>query len=211
MSDRYCVAGCGTSLAGRRSHAKWCSEACRLWTYHNPGRPARCICRYCGASIVRRWVAFCSDVCRRHYAKPPRTNRYRCNECSCEFWRQVGATTRSGRVFCSETCQVRNYWRRPTAKAHWGARRARKVAAFDELVRCDVVADRDKWQCHLCGKYINPNAAWPDGQSLSMDHVVPLSVGGRHSYANIRAAHLRCNLSKNARAQGEQLMMIGTV
>lgn len=211
MSDRYCAAGCGTSLEGRRTHTKWCSEACRLWAYRDPERPARCICRYCGASIVRRWIGFCSDTCRRRYTTPPRTNRYICDECGSDFWRHVGATTSSGRTFCSEACQVRNYWRRPSAKAHWDARRARKVAAFDEIVRRDVVANRDRWRCHLCGKNINPDAVWPEAQSLSMDHLVPLSRGGRHSYANIRAAHLRCNLSKNAQARGEQLMMIGTV
>ena len=47
------------------------------------------------------------------------------------------------------------------------------------------VVERDGTVCWLCGK---PGAT-------SADHVVPVSRGGRDELANLRAAHLRCNLA----------------
>jgi 5-methylcytosine-specific restriction endonuclease McrA len=211
VSNRNCAAGCGTSLEGKRAHAKWCSEACRLWVYNNPELPARLICRYCGDCIIRRRTSFCSGACRRRYFKPPRWNRHTCHECQGEFWRNVGSTTASGRVFCCRRCEIANCRKRPQTKAGWDVRRARKLGAFDERVNPAVIAERDGWRCHLCGKVIPKTTKYPNPQSFSLDHVVPLVRGGRHSYVNVRAAHLRCNLSKHDRAQGEQLMMIGTV
>jgi len=35
--------------------------------------------------------------------------------------------------------------------------------------------------------------------SVSLDHIVPVSLGGMHSMANVQCAHLFCNLSKNNR------------
>lgn len=43
----------------------------------------------------------------------------------------------------------------------------------------------------------------------SIDHIVPLSQGGTHELANVQLAHYRCNLSKNNRGSGEQLLLIG--
>jgi 5-methylcytosine-specific restriction endonuclease McrA len=48
------------------------------------------------------------------------------------------------------------------------------------------VVERDGGVCHLCGL---PGAT-------SADHVVPVSRGGRDELANLRAAHLSCNLAR---------------
>lgn len=50
---------------------------------------------------------------------------------------------------------------------------------------------RDK-RCYLCGA---PNAP----ATNSLDHVTPLSKGGRHSFENFRIVHLECNLRKRDR------------
>jgi 5-methylcytosine-specific restriction endonuclease McrA len=45
---------------------------------------------------------------------------------------------------------------------------------------------------------------------VSLDHVIPLSLGGDHSMANTQAAHLDCNTRKQAGSLGpEQLRLIG--
>jgi hypothetical protein len=38
----------------------------------------------------------------------------------------------------------------------------------------------------------------PDRMSVSLDHVVPLSRGGSHSWENVRCAHLSCNVAKGS-------------
>jgi 5-methylcytosine-specific restriction endonuclease McrA len=35
--------------------------------------------------------------------------------------------------------------------------------------------------------------------SATLDHVVPISVGGEHTRENVRCAHLRCNARRGNR------------
>lgn len=78
-------------------------------------------------------------------------------------------------------------------------RRANKRANEYESVSRDVVLSRDMWICHLCDGEIPADAQWPHPLSASMDHVIPLSKGGAHTYENIKSSHLTCNISKGAR------------
>ncbi|MGW6946179.1 HNH endonuclease [Streptomyces xanthophaeus] len=61
------------------------------------------------------------------------------------------------------------------------------------------VHTRDEWTCQLCRLPIDPEVAWPDPMSASVDHIVPLSRGGQHSMINVQSAHLGCNSSKGDR------------
>jgi 5-methylcytosine-specific restriction endonuclease McrA len=79
-------------------------------------------------------------------------------------------------------------------------RRARKVDAFVEPVSLDVVAERDGFCCGICSDPVDMSLAYPDPFSRSLDHIVPLSRGGEHSYSNTQLSHLRCNVSKGAKS-----------
>ena len=70
-------------------------------------------------------------------------------------------------------------------------RRARKLDQFIEDVDPMVVYARDEGLCGICGTTIYGD--------FHVDHVIPLSKGGEHSYANTQAAHPECNLRKAAR------------
>jgi 5-methylcytosine-specific restriction endonuclease McrA len=74
---------------------------------------------------------------------------------------------------------------------HW-ARKARKHGAFVERVYRARVWARDKGTCHLCGLPVDP-CDW------HLDHIVPLSRGGKHCYANVAVAHPYCNVARGAR------------
>lgn len=78
-----------------------------------------------------------------------------------------------------------------------------------EVVAIERLYARDGGRCHLCGKRVPPAAKYPDRRSASIDHIVPVSEGGEHSYRNTALAHLGCNLAKSARPVGEQLRLIG--
>lgn len=94
-------------------------------------------------------------------------------------------------------------WKRNPAKrrAYADARRAlvRGATEAEQIVRT-VVFDRDNWTCGLCNEPIDAGLAFPDRWSASIDHIVPLALGGTHTLANLQAAHLTCNASKGARA-----------
>ncbi|WP_420811833.1 HNH endonuclease [Kutzneria albida] len=48
--------------------------------------------------------------------------------------------------------------------------------------------------CGLCNEHIDYTLSWPNPGSPSLDHIVPLSRGGSHTYENVQAAHLGCNV-----------------
>jgi 5-methylcytosine-specific restriction endonuclease McrA len=74
--------------------------------------------------------------------------------------------------------------------------RARRHGGEYQPVDRVAVFDRDGWICGLCGEPVDKSLEWPDAMSVSLDHVVPLSRGGDHSYANVQCAHLGCNQRK---------------
>jgi 5-methylcytosine-specific restriction endonuclease McrA len=71
------------------------------------------------------------------------------------------------------------------------ARRVRHRDAFVEHVDSLVVLERADGECGVCGGDVDPS-------SFHVDHIIPLSRGGEHSYANTQPAHAGCNLSKGA-------------
>lgn len=86
-------------------------------------------------------------------------------------------------------------------------RRAKLYQVWDEDVDVVILADWQRWKCYLCNKLISSKIKYPDQRSLSLDHIIPLSLGGRHSYANCAATHLRCNSLKQAKSMNEQLKL----
>ena len=73
------------------------------------------------------------------------------------------------------------------------AKRARKRSATIYPVKALDVFVRDKWVCGICHNRINKELKYPDPMSASLDHIVPLSKGGSHTYENVQVAHLSCN------------------
>ena len=53
------------------------------------------------------------------------------------------------------------------------------------------VMKRDGFRCVLCGATID------DGVKLHVDHIVPVSKGGRTEMSNLRTLCERCNLGKS--------------
>ena len=86
-----------------------------------------------------------------------------------------------------------------TRKRNHQARRARKKGVTVEPVSLARVAERDGFMCGICETRVDMDLVYPDPFSQSLDHVLPLSKGGEHSYANTQLAHLRCNVSKGDR------------
>lgn len=136
----------------------------------------------------------------------------------------VGVRHRAGRITCGPECSAafntttsrewaqRNYEEKvkPQARHTQARRRARlRGAAYVEDVDVLVLACRDGYRCHLCGKRVEMTLKCPDRMSPVRDHLVPVSLGGEHSYANTKLAHLGCNSRKNVKPMGEQLLLIG--
>lgn len=81
------------------------------------------------------------------------------------------------------------------------ARRARKMGATVERFSNAEVFERDTWVCGICGKGTDREASYPAPLMPTLDHIVPLSLGGAHSRENTRCAHLACNLRRGNRME----------
>lgn len=57
----------------------------------------------------------------------------------------------------------------------------------------DKIAKRDNYTCQQCGKYM------PDGVGLQIDHIIPVSKGGKSIESNLQVLCSKCNGSKSAR------------
>lgn len=99
--------------------------------------------------------------------------------------------------------------RRANLRRKTQLRRARTMGAEAESVDRDAVGDRDGWKCGICRHRVGRKLAYPHPRSASLDHVVPLSQGGAHTYANVRISHLECNLTRGNRGGNEQLALVG--
>lgn len=72
-------------------------------------------------------------------------------------------------------------------------RRARLRDAFVEPVDRSRLFEIHHGLCGICGDPIDPESSW------HVDHVIPLSRGGKHSYANTQPSHPSCNLAKGVK------------
>lgn len=90
--------------------------------------------------------------------------------------------------------QGRRYRVENTAKVYDknAKRRARLKGARVENVSRAIVYERDGGLCGICSQSIAQ-------KDFTLDHIIPLSRGGEHSYRNVQAAHRRCNSSKGSR------------
>lgn len=71
-------------------------------------------------------------------------------------------------------------------------RRARKLAQFVAPVDPTAIRERDGGLCGICGSEVAI-------AEQSLDHIIPLALGGTHEPANVQIAHRRCNSRKGAR------------
>ncbi len=81
-------------------------------------------------------------------------------------------------------------------------RRARILGAPEiERIERKIVFARDNYICQICKEPTQPNGE--DGDRPSVDHIIPLSRGGSHTYANVQTAHLSCNRYKHNKLESE--------
>lgn len=89
------------------------------------------------------------------------------------------------------------YKRNPERHADVQARRrATKVGnGVERYDRLDIYA-RDGGVCKLCEAPIDLSLPSRDPLSFSIDHVLPIALGGPDTPANVQSSHLRCNIRK---------------
>ena len=161
-------------------------------------------CDGCGTVIeVSRIKSFnfCRTKCRDAYYQRARSAELRiklgvrqCRMCNASFEPMFEAN-----VYCSTACKNR------VDNRNRGHRRRTRTKG--EVVVPEIVFDRDQWRCQLCGVKTPKSlrGRW-DNRSPELDHIIPLSKGGAHTYSNTQCACRACNIRKGAKPMGQMLL-----
>lgn len=94
---------------------------------------------------------------------------------------------------CSKACSKKYSYARKD-------RRIPQEQMVDKDITLEALYRRDSGVCYLCGEKCD----WNDRDLFAVrdkyptiDHIIPISRGGLHSWDNVRLAHFKCNLDKS--------------
>jgi hypothetical protein len=105
--------------------------------------------------------------------------------------------------FCSARCS------RADQSGKNNKKRAEKFGVGYEPVNPLKVFMRDGWKCQLCHRRLKKeDRGTIKKRAPELDHIIPLSKGGDHSYINTQCACRQCNSDKGATERG-QLRLFG--
>ncbi|WP_188942134.1 HNH endonuclease [Virgibacillus salexigens] len=185
---------CGKNFNGK-VRQKYCSEECKYLHYKNRNFINK-KCNYCGIYLNHYQKNFCSKQCANNSIKK--------HSCICGYCKR-NFTGRKGRPnkFCSRDCfhnalgcNPKQYKYDTYLSDASSVKRAKHYGVRYEKIEPLKVFERDEWKCGICGSYVNHSLSYPDTMSASIDHIIPLSKGGSHTYKNVQCSHLSCNLIK---------------
>jgi len=212
---------CGKQYMSNRSDTdKYCSRECAFTYKRENSTPKYCqiytnTCLVCGSVFIHRRVRkACSDQCSKKQAcvlarvhninkqgiKPMRE----CAHCGKAFVPEYG---NQKRVFCSSECG--NKHARALGRKRYGTtyrKRSRIYQVEYEPVNRLLVFERDGWKCQICGK---PTPSKLMGtmkhNAPELDHRIPMSKGGAHSYDNTQCSCRKCNGTKGNSTETGQI------
>ena len=198
----YCSAKCRRDAAYARtvSSGRYDLIAAKRRREIEARPPVLVACSWCSRDFERGRVdnAFCSTRCYNKHLDL--NNPKRCSDDGCERGvRAKGLCAMHWRRKARADGREANPAWDEGRKANYHKRRAQKRGTQVEDLRPIDIYERDIWLCGLCVTPVDPDCAWPDPMSPSLDHILPLSKGGTHTYENVQLAHLTCNVSKGNR------------
>lgn len=214
-------AECSVDECDRRAKSRgWCSSHLEKWRRygsptHVPPRTARLrarveagvkACLSCGE--VKSFTEFFADAARADGRKDL------CKACctaSSARWRErnpekVDRQRRAWYESRTDAQRLRDLesvadWKRrhpEKVREYIHRRRAAKASSEVGEIDLDALWDLCGGACPDCNAEIRRDAAWGTPEFASLDHIIPLSVGGPHTQGNVRYTCLPCNLRKGA-------------
>lgn len=206
MADRTCsLDGCTRPYRARGM----CGPHYNAWHRQRARTAVVCSVADCARPAhARSW-------CKKHYRRwlrngDPRALRYAPDGTGCGT---NSAYSRGCRcIACQEAhASYGRAWRKDNIELRRKSRRAARArlrGAASEPYTTEDILERDGWRCGICRRVIGRTLAYPHPRSPSIDHVLPLAVGGADTRDNVQAAHLVCNVSKGAHGAA-QLRLVG--
>jgi hypothetical protein len=165
-------------------------------------------CLHCGTTFgaPQKNSRFCSRRCKdrakqaehaRQRVAAKAKQKRQCVLCG----NVIPPTSRSDKKYYGETCGY-------AARLNLG-RMDRRLRVNDDgktryFTRADIYT-RDNWTCQICLKPIDKSLRFPNPFCASVDHIIPVSMGGTNQPENLQTTHLRCNVALGNRKNSSQL------
>lgn len=212
---------CDVPFEGRSRQSRYCSQKCkRTAANRKRARKTQRVCPGCKSEIseMHGLARYCSEACRSWVGNghtEPRSPAVACAECGIAM-----AGRRIGVIYCTRKCKQRSVEKRRERDdaARYLVERERRIAYAIDYARKhpevgQATKNRRKARKRKAGMFIVSGADWlrlctryrhccaycGAMRSLTMDHVIPISRGGRHSIGNLVPACGPCNSSKSGR------------
>ena len=216
ITTKICVV-CNKEFLGNWK-SKYCSSNCRMKDYFRKKKIEKTKsepikkCKNCGNVLPverNRNMVYCSAQCRiEHNYIQKRVNKNRekikiCTVCGKTF------KYHANEKVCSEQCKKerKKLYKRELRKKY--GRNDRHYKRFkntkrDWTITLKKLYEKDNGVCYICGEkcdfedFKNVDGTVICGDMYpSIDHVIPASKGGTHTWDNVRLAHRKCNYVKN--------------
>lgn len=213
--NRYCL-GCKSPLPLQLGSQKYCGMDCRpKCSVEGCDKPQRKR-EWCGKHHARwlstgdpvkvkawewstEWVCV---VCGDPVEKDSGRRKHCSNNCQAIDSRNKGITPKASECLLCNS-EVSFFDRHPN-----GRKRRSDTKLCDECGKVNArvwrrlipdLIKRDGTDCGICGDDIDSDLKFPHPRSLTVDHVLPRSLGGLDSLDNLRLAHALCNSTRQNR------------
>lgn len=74
-------------------------------------------------------------------------------------------------------------------------RRALKNGAVSGRYNFEQICENNKWVCVICSNLIDRTLKYPHKGALTVEHILPLALGGSDTENNVAPAHFGCNIA----------------
>ena len=129
-----------------------------------------------------------------------------CKRCSIRF--EVGK--RASKIEYCEECRetTRREYKSGTSNHR---KRARRHGVEYQYINHRKVFARDGWRCQGCEREIHPETSGLARHGPTLDHVVPMSTGGGHTYDNVQLLCRSCNGLKSDKLDMDELKRLVSI
>lgn len=125
-------------------------------------------------------------------------------EIVCPVCGETFITYKAKQITCSPECKRKRANIRHTRRKDTRISKDKRI----DKISLDVLFRRDGGVCHICGKQCDWNDCTHTGTAFiagnlypSVDHVVPVSLGGADEWNNVKLAHMLCNSKRGNRIE----------
>lgn len=217
---------CGREFEKKENRKKGicCSRECAIeyTKIHHTTRPTNeFTCKNCGKTFTLHRTGlkgiFCSHECNVEYMKNEKAKKIEekqklksikiltsilskiendkrheinltkeCKECGEIFQAKSGHE-----VYCSDKC-------RRKSKNRYHDRRLNKCKSRDTSIDLHKVYDKYNGICQMCGNRLNFDCDYNSDEYPSIDHIIPISKGGCHTWDNVQLLCRGCNVIKGS-------------